>query len=185
NRAVWRAVNGMIAVHPAMPPSHFFAVQAQNYATTQAVAVRRQADVSGQVITLGGLLADIAGKPEHLTRERYVSMYPWGMQHLGDRDFDAFTHAGGAHVDPTLVASDQRRLSDQSQSIRTYVNRRLAHFDKKPPPVPNFDDLDAAIDTLGSLFHKYNLLLTGADRAFMEPIPQYDWLAPFRIPWMT
>jgi hypothetical protein len=48
-----------------------------------------------------------------------------------------------------------------------------------------FDDLDAAIDTLFALFRKYRLMLTGSDRAVMVPVPQNDWLAPLRIPWIT
>jgi hypothetical protein len=186
NREVWRAVNKIIDDNPALPSSHFFEFQALNYATTQAIAVRRQADIGGQVVTLGRLLAEVHVSPKLLTRDRYVSMFEWGMQWIGSKQFDGFAGDGGQHVDPATVAADQALLSEQSESIRKYVDKHLAHFEKPKAgaTVPTFDDLDAAIGTLGELFRKYGVLLTATDRAVMAPVPQYDWLAPFRVPWI-
>lgn len=184
NRVVWKTINEIVANHPDMPASHYFAIQAQNYATTQAVAVRRQAEVGGQVITLARLLAELAWDPQRMTRDRFVSMYPWGMQHIGDEEFDSFAVSGESHIDPVRLGQDQATLSTRCDHVRRYVNTRLAHFGETATPPPTFDDLDTAIDTLGSLFKRYTLLLEGADRR-IEPVPQYDWLAPFRIAWIA
>jgi hypothetical protein len=39
-------------------------------------------------------------------------------------------------------------------------------------------------DVVGHLFKKYGNLLTAADWVYLEPIPQHDWLAIFRVPWI-
>jgi predicted nucleic acid-binding protein len=188
NRAAWKEIMGIVAEHPAMPPSHFFALMAQNYATTQAVAVRRQDDKGQSVVSLSRLLSDIADHPETLSRQRYVALYPKGMQWVGDKEFDKFAGGDGDLVDADAVRADLDLLHSNSEAIRTYVNKRIAHHEESPPPIfvtPTFSDLDEAIDTLGSLLSRYALLLTGVSRSVIAPVPQYDWLAPFRIPWLV
>ena len=43
DRATWRHVGDMLAANPALPDSHWWEFMRDTYATTQAVAVRRQA----------------------------------------------------------------------------------------------------------------------------------------------
>lgn len=169
-----------------MPPSHFFDLQALNYSTAQAVAVRRQAEVSARVVTLGRLLKDISEHPEVLSRERYVAMWPWGMQHLGDEFFTEWAGEGGDHVDPARVSSDFDSLYRRCETVKRYVDTRLAHAEPRRPsdsPI-TFNDLDGAIDAFGELIRTYTALLTAVDRAYIEPVPQYDWCAPFRVAWL-
>lgn len=49
---------------------------------------------------------------------------------------------------------------------------------------PSFSELDKAIDVLFDLFIKYYLILTATALASVEPVPQYDLLGPYRIPWI-
>jgi hypothetical protein len=37
---------------------------------------------------------------------------------------------------------------------------------------------------IGDLFQRYYSLITASSMAFMEPVIQHDWLAPFRVPWI-
>lgn len=53
NRGVFRDINQILDANPDIPDSDFFPFWAGNYGRSQAVAVRRQTDVSGQSITLG------------------------------------------------------------------------------------------------------------------------------------
>jgi hypothetical protein len=187
NRAVWRAVNEIIRSKPDMPASHFFDLQALNYATAQAVAVRRQAEVGPRVVTLGSLLHDIADAPTVLSRRRRVGLHPWGQQHIGHEFFDEWEEEGTDHVDAARVLHDVENLSRRCESVKQYVDRQLAHADKRPPREVQvtFDDLDRAIDALGTTFRTYNVLVKAQDRVDMEPVPQYDWLAPFRTAWLA
>lgn len=186
NRSVWRGVTEIVRAKADMPPSHFFDLQALNYSTAQAVAVRRQAEVSDRVVTLGRLLKDIGEFPEVLSRQRYVAMWPWGMQHLGDEFFDEWAGEGGDHVGPARVLSDFDGLYRKCETVKRYVDTRIAHAEPRRPSdvAITFDDLDSAIDALGELFQRYTALLTAVDRTVIEPVPQYDWCAPFRVAWL-
>jgi hypothetical protein len=66
------------------------------------------------------------------------------------------------------------------------ADKRVAHLDYTKPidPVPTYVDLDEAIDTLGSVFNKYNVLLTGTAMLFMEPVIVDNWKAVFQVPWL-
>lgn len=186
SRHIWRSLQQVIGDHPAMPSSVYFEWQAQCYAAAQAVAVRRQREVKDGVITLGRLMTEMAETPELLTRQRYVSMYDWGMQHLGDRHFDRWAPSGGAHLDGAVVGDDLVSLLKRAENIKRYVDKRLAHYEKPRPAgkVPSFADLDDAVEALGEMYRKYAGLLTGGDRIEMTPAIQYDWMAPFRMPWI-
>jgi len=187
NREAWMTVMKIVGEHPAMPPSHFFDLMAQNYATTQAVAVRRQADTSPTVISLGRLLSEIVEHPEILSRQRHVALYRADLQWVGHKEFNTFAGAEMDHVDAGAVQADIDLLRDSSEAIRKYVNKHIAHHEESPPltfVTPTFSDLDQAIDTLGSLVSRYTLMLMAVGRTVMAPVPQYDWLAPFKIPWL-
>lgn len=185
-RWVWRTMNEIVAKHPSMPPSFLFDVLARNYAAAQTMAVRRQVDRDSHSVTMARLLGEIAEHPEVLSRERYVGMFEWGMQQIGDSQFDSWSGKGGAHVGVAMVEEDLDALRTVTNSIRDYVNKHVAHFDERRASieVPTFEDLDAAIDVLFDLYRKYGVMLTGSDHDVMELVPQYDWLAPLRIPWI-
>jgi hypothetical protein len=184
-RTTWQTVMGIVSDHPSMPPSHFFDFVTGGYVAMQTMAVRRQCEVSDRVVSLARLLAEIQAHPEIVSRERYVGCYPRGTQWIGHREFDDFAAETGAHVSGEVVATDLVRLRELAEPVKQYVYRRLAHFDKAPPDViPVFDDLDIAIDAIGDAFRKYLRLLTGADRTPIAPVANYDWLAPFCIPWL-
>jgi hypothetical protein len=65
------------------------------------------------------------------------------------------------------------------------VDKHLAHTDKKPMASPaTFAELHSAIGAINLQFEKYVLLLTVSSYSTLVPIPQYDWLAIFREPWI-
>jgi hypothetical protein len=185
-RMVWRKMNEIVGKHPSMPDSLLFDVQARNYAAAQTVAVRRQVDKNQRSVTMWRLLDEVHASPHVLSRDRYVGMFDWGMQHLGDQQFDDWAGKGAAHIDPAMVETDIDALVTATDAIRHYVNKHIAHLDERRARVvlPTFTDLDAAIDMLFELFRKYGVILTGSHRAVMTPVPQYDWLAPWRVPWI-
>lgn len=188
NRAVWRTVNNIVAANPSLPPSHFFEYMAQTYVTSQAAAVRRQAEIDTRVVSLGILLREIATEPERLSRRWYVSQYPKGTQWMGHEHFTKELAGPGCdHLDPAKVQADLKVLADSTAPIKRYVDQHIAHYDRsrRLDQIPTFNDLDEAIDVLGRLLKRYLLLLRQADRDPIEPVPQYDWVAPFRVPWIA
>jgi hypothetical protein len=194
NRALFREVSEVLDANPEIPGSDFFAYWAGNYGRSQAVAVRRQTDISGQSITLGRLLVEIRANRQLLTRERYVGMYEWGHQSRGDGDFDAFAYLDpenhqpdetGNELSERRIGDDIERLNNSADVIRHHVDRVIAHADQRPPPYsPTFADLDEAIDVILELVMRYSQLLTGKGYVTLEATPQFDRLAPFRVAWI-
>jgi hypothetical protein len=68
HRAVYREVGEIVRANDNLPPSGFFTFLASTYASSQAVAVRRQSETSSRVVSLGRLLTEIAEDAGRLTR---------------------------------------------------------------------------------------------------------------------
>src|SRR5258707_279337 len=93
-RAVYRRVAEIINTRePQLPPSVFLDVWQSSYVTTQAAAVRRQADTRRDVASLGRLLVEIAARPRLLTREAFLA--PWAPEDRVPRGDESFTRNFG------------------------------------------------------------------------------------------
>jgi hypothetical protein len=187
HRAIYQDLGRITKEHGALPPSQFFNFLADTYGATQAIAVRRQAEVDPRVVSLGVLLHEIAGDPERLSREWYLSHYDsYARRDRGEPEWvERFGGEIGDHVDPDLVRSDLEELRRGTARTKDLVDKHLAHTDKKPiASPPTFAELHSAIDAINLQFEKYVLLLTVSSYATLVPIPQYDWLAIFRQPWI-
>lgn len=66
------------------------------------------------------------------------------------------------------------------------ADKRVAHLNYRKPidPAPTYADLDEAIDTLGEVFNKYDVLLTGTSFLKIEPTIVVDWTTIFQVPWL-
>ncbi len=150
------------------------------------MAIRRQAEISTRVELLASLLHEIAKRPELASRERFVGQYKWGMQHVGDKEFDNFAGVGGGHIRTSLLLKDLQRIDDAAKVAKTYVDRHIAHTDKqrRPNDIPTELSIDEAVDTLGDLLRRYVLLFDQANRDPIAPVILYDWTAPFRLAWI-
>jgi len=193
HRQIWRGVQQVIQANQQLPPSAYWAYHLEVYVDAQAIAVRRQADLDARVASLARLMQQISEEPERLTRD-------WWLQQWGPEDDDHLSFARGrwatdfggeigTHLDPVTAKADLSRLSAAASSVRTYVNRHVAHSedldpDNAPPPAEiTLGELDAAIDVIGDLFRRYLDLLVCVDmdlHVYMSP----GWLEPFRQAWI-
>ena len=186
-RVVWRAENAVITANSKLPPSAIFNVRARNYSEAQAVAVRRQSDTNSRTASLAGVMNAIKTKPAILSRESYVSHLEGELLlEVGHCDFNSWACADGSHIEPAMVERDLAFLLNATAEIKTYVDKFIAHHDRNRNgvTVPTFSELDKAIEVLFDLFKKYYLILTATALASVEPVPQYDLLGPYRIPWI-
>lgn len=172
--------------HGSLPPSSVFNLIRDTYGITQSVAVRRQAETSERVISIGALLGEIRRDPERLTRVWFVSLYDDDDQSYANRAWeDGWFSGPDDHVSPDAVDVDLTRLATASKKVRRYVDKNLAHRDRRlAKELPTFADLNAAIDTIGDVSTRYAALLTATHWATLVPIAQYNWLAPFLEPWI-
>lgn len=191
-RMIWREVQEMVAANPEVGdvPSAFWDFYGENYAAAQAIAVRRQADRDARTCSLARLIKEMQDNAELLTRDYYVGL-------LGERtdsdllvkransDFDRLAGSGD-HLDPEIPARDFEVLQNDAHRLRIYVNEHVAHDMAEPtlPEMPTYADLHAAIDSVGEIFKKYAVTLTGGWWATLEPAIQGDWKAIFRVPWL-
>jgi hypothetical protein len=186
HRDVFRNVGEIVDDHGSLPPSHFFSYLTDWYASTQATAVRRQADTHPQVESLGRLLKEIRDDPGRLTRDRFVDQYDTLNARRGREAWDEkFGGEVGTHVDPGIVAAGLDALVSAADRVKQHVDKHVAHADEDPLSEPlTFEELNAAIDGISDLFEKYSLLLTASSWATLVPVMQYDWKAVFRVPWI-
>jgi hypothetical protein len=185
-RHVWLTVNGIVMDNSAIPSSVFFDAANRNYVVAQAVAVRRQSDRHPQTQSLARIMVEIAETPEVLSRDRFVGLYPWGMQHLGEMLFDRWAGEGGCVVDASGVTANLQSLVSATAPVCDYVDKYVAHLDRARGRIalPTHDDLDIGVDATIATYRRYQLLLTGRDPSSVVPTIQYDWLAPLRMPWL-
>jgi len=194
HRAVFQKVIEIADNNEQLPESLFWGYFQDTYAVTQGAAVRRQAEVSDRVVSLGLLIAEIGKDPERLSRKVWTGMWERDprpeieqlREREADRAFtDQFAPGGGNYLDPAIPKADLATLKKTAKSVTGYVNRHIAHSDRNPAPiVPKFSDLNAAIDVVGDLFTRYGNLLTASTFVTLVPEPQHDWLAIFRVPWL-
>jgi hypothetical protein len=145
------------------------------------------AETGSRVISLGTLLGEIVADPARLTRDWYLATFDADDQHYAAEVWQNGWFAGPSwqHVNPGPVRDDLSQLAAVSDQVREYVNRHLAHHDRRPlSQLPTFADLNSAIDTIGDLARKYAALLTNTDWITLVPVIQYNWLAVFQEPWI-
>jgi hypothetical protein len=116
------------AENEQLPDSYFWDFLRGTYAVSQAVAVRRQADVDPRTITLGRLLAEITSDAPRLTRKFWVGMWEPGPPPIGLTVAEkAFTEqwAGNAgnHLDPAIPHADLADLRSKTDAVRRPARR--------------------------------------------------------------
>lgn len=91
----------------------------------------------------------------------------------------------GAHAfQPGQVHRDTATLKRAARRITTYVNKHLAHVDRVPAPViPEYAEIDDAVQLLGDLLVRYELLLKNIDLA-IGPFFALNWANVFHEAWI-
>ena len=189
DRAIWTEIVGMLDANENIEHRDWVRTWlSAQYVTSQAMGVRRQVDRRSDVISIGSVLLELEENSSVLSRDRYFEICgPVDGRHqesVTHRNFDAWAGAGGDVVAPAIVASKRAGLNDAAARVREYVNKRIAHWDRKDPQTFTFGDLDAALDKLGSTLQELELLLRGVSLIRVEPYVQTAWQWAFAVPWL-
>jgi hypothetical protein len=191
HRDTWSQTRELVRKNTDLPDSYWWEFLGDTYAVTQAVAVRRQIDVHKDVASLGKLISEVAQEPHIITRAFWISL--WDTSDPVDVSFaerawrKQFGGSTVEYLDPAIPRADLVKAEDLSSGVKQYVDKHLAHSDRKPVPansLPTLADVHAVIDLLGHLFKKYSNLLTAVSWGTLVPVLQHDWKAPFREPWI-
>jgi hypothetical protein len=185
-RQVYREVMAMVDANPALQvPSAFYTWMRTVYVYDTTMAIRRLIDRDRRVVSFVKLMTEIADHPEVMTRRRFVARYPDWLRTAGHKDFERFASPAAQRVHRRIIGRHQRELVASARRLKRFVDKHVAHNDRRPMRrLPTYADLDHCVDLLGRLVKDYTLLLEQKGLTDVEPIIQYDWKAPFRVPWI-
>jgi hypothetical protein len=194
-RYAWREVGKILDDNSEqLPESYWWEFMRDTYGTTQAVAVRRQADTHRDAASLGKLIEEIGSDASRITRQFWLGLWHheddsdrFGlMRAQAEKAWDEHYGGGvGTHLDPTIPRDDLEALTTDATKVKRYVDQHVAHADAVPAQVTlTFEEVHAAIDSIGYLFKKYYNLLTASSYVTLEPKIQHNWKAAFRVAWM-
>lgn len=151
-----------------------------------AVGIRRQMDIDGRSVSLMRLLMELRDNCRLLSRERYVAFARAEMRWRAAEEFDAYAGIDGDHLDPQRVVDDIARMRDGTDTVKKYVNKRIAHYDQvalRPRSQLTFADLGRAHALVESTFVRYARLLTGSHKETRKAW-SFDWQATFQRAWL-
>ena len=161
---------------------------ASAFVQATAVGVRRQAKASDESISLCRFLKEVQKYPRLVSREHYMSFYAgkeaWLVE-FGQRDFNRLAGEGSKHIPLAVVDEHLHELAQAVGAIEHYVDRRIAHHDKRGigRPMPTFADLTMSLKALERIVIFYWQILKGPSMTTMLPTIQFDWQDVFRFPW--
>jgi hypothetical protein len=190
HQSVWQRLGQIADANASLPRSYWWTFLSDVYSSSQASAIRRTIDNGKDVISLGRLLGQILEDPGRLTCERHLGL--WGHDQLlvsRAQDWWEREFAGdvGTHVDPAIIGSDLDELIAICSPVSVYVDRFVAHTDRRELPadeMPTLKHGTDAIDTVGRLFRRYVLLFRATDATLM-PIVPVGWERVFEVPWVS
>jgi hypothetical protein len=133
------------------------------YAHEAAMLVRRELDKQSGVLNLLSLLREIENDFEVLISHSQSAELP-------SRD---------------QVKADRKVLESEVQQVRAYAERVLAHRTSLHPQELGLRELDHAIKVVADTMRKYHNYVNAADLLSPTPTAGFDWLAPFRVAWLT
>jgi hypothetical protein len=146
-----------------------------------------QADVRKDTVSLARLLDQIRGKPQRLTRDGFVERFDPDDIRAGFATWSRLL-AGRVrdYVDPALVKADLDELRAAAEQAKDWADKRVAHTGREQvAKPPTLGELDGAIDTIGRVFERYNLLLLGSSYHHLAPPGvREDLDALFRQAWV-
>jgi hypothetical protein len=161
---------------------------ASAYAQSAAIGIRRQIKANTDSVSIMRFLKEIQTYPDLVSRAHYMSLYKgledWRIE-LGQHDFDKVAGTGSKHLPPELVRQQIQEVNEAAENIEHYVDRRVAHHDKRglARPMPKFDDIRDTLKVLESMVILYWRLLKGPSMSTMTPTILNDWKDIFRFAW--
>jgi hypothetical protein len=136
-RDTWELVREILHGNPGLPDSYWWLFMVQTYVESQAAAVRRQVYADADARSLGRLLKELSTTPRVMTREHYISIRRDPDDSWKERDAHRswntdFAGDCGDHLDPAIPAADFDDLQRDSAKVVTWVDRHVAHNDRRP-----------------------------------------------------
>jgi hypothetical protein len=161
------------------------------YAAHTIIAVRRILDDQNGATTLVNLLRELEKNAHLLTREWYSKVHPEPETAPEEWRHAPFERCGGPHgpgkPEDTIAAAKIKAHREDLKRVAVttiaYANRVVAHRQSTEASVLR-EHVDNALIAIYRTLRHYNGLLLGIDRVTATATPTFDWLGPFRVPWI-
>jgi hypothetical protein len=157
---------------------------ARMYARDQVITVRSLTDASQDSMSLNRLLHEVLNHPGLLNGQWYVER--WVAANLDWEDGEAVANeeytrllGEGEIADEWIIFRDIKRLGEETQHVREYANRAVAHISKKKLPRVTFEDLERAVDDVIDMFGRWSTIVAGGWH-YIDGRIGGDWKHPFR-----
>jgi len=193
SRRLFRALQHMFQANEALQNSggDAWAWIAGLYRRDAVMAIRRELDGQAGVLNLFHLLHDMETHPHVLTRARHRGSFvelPQFRAQLVDQEFERFGGPPGPgtpedHIPAAVIANDRAQLQRDTKAALDYAQRLVAHRTPIGEMPLTIREVDEAMRTVFRCLSKYYGFLAGGSLAGPTPVPQFDWLAPFRFAW--
>jgi len=189
DRAVFHGFGDVVRANEEWIRAHhggyFCDFVARSYVARSAIGVRRHVKRDDDSVSLVQILSQMKDCAPQLTFDFYLQQFP-------RNDADGFfwqkptfklVSENGVVASGQIIASDIEKLKLLTVQVETFVDKELAHLDRKGfDGRVTFNDLDGAVDTLDEVACNYICLLTGKGYSTLKATVQFDWKKVFRVP---
>ena len=168
----------------------FFNWIQNNYVDSMVVGLGRLNDHDGRAISLHNLIREIKENPEVITRDYFVSKYPKRMRDHGsaDRGFNIFAVESEQFVSKKRLQADINFLDDETQLIKQFRDKWVAHLDEDRPLdlLVTHNDVENSLSALDEIFCKYYMLIDGGGMSTAKPALalEFHWTESLKYPWI-
>ncbi len=97
------------------------------------ISIGRLCDRDKRTLSLTRFLETLKERPEYLTRERYVKLWPVSDSFFANKGFDSLAGEDQAVFSTDIIQADIRRITDEDpiKKIMAYRHQYVAHNDKE------------------------------------------------------
>ncbi len=185
---VFQELLAVVRANPAvLQPPLLFNWARDNYGVAVCLGIRRLADASDGVVSLGHLLREVELRPEVVGKRSYRALTrKQGLTRVeADGQFERRAGRHGEQLRAADVARDIRRIDRAEHRIRKLVNKRLAHATpltsiRRPP---TFDEIELVLEELDQVLVKYDALIGGGGLTTVHAA-LLDWRRVLEKPWL-
>jgi hypothetical protein len=152
------------------------------------MSIRRELDYDSRTGSFRRVLEEIRDNYELITRQGYINRWEKDAPHLGATIADeCFTRlaGNGDTFDPRIAIADIKALDDLGSEIRKYVNKNIAHLEKRKKQISlTYEAVHKFIDEFERIVIKYHSLLAGGGYTTLLPEGTDNWDIIFRERWI-
>jgi hypothetical protein len=186
-----QVVGGLDRDSPKPPPSQTWrAHYARMYVDSQSAAIRRLIGGPGSHAAetcLYRMLTIVRDNADVITVDRLARIHAYATpaQSTDTEVVARFAESierewgdGSGTIDRARVDADLTTLQQDTDAVRKWATKTVAHLDRDRPHPPTFGELNKAIDDATGVFRNYGRLLTSIDYAVDALQVDLGWWVP-------